>query len=345
MQAARTVLHSQLLSGGVKLMRDGEPAKTVKFGEKATDGSAKKGITEDFNRHLEEHWIPFARDICDSFLKWGVCAVIFEAVPDDEHAGAMAQLKRELGAGGGQKRKAPEPSGVLVPHVPHLGTYDIAYALAGRYGYTREYFLYNNSPGNATKVDPSAMIHIRQHPDSVGNVNSPLATVFEQGSFVHGLVEMAFTAEISRSAPSIVTQMRKPEKGQDLSAGALFFDSESRNVQDGQETEDSQRAARELELQAHLARTINNFQHRSGGASSTRPEFAPPDVPPKLFTLPKGARCRSPLTRNSHAECGADSKVCVSPPSQTKNWRRTCRCRSRAATSRRSSGSASTRSA
>ena len=65
---------------------------------------------------------------------------------------------------------------------------------------------------------------IRQHPDSSGNVISPLSSVYEQGSFTSALIELAFTAELSRSAPSIVTQVRKPEKGSDLTAGALFFD-------------------------------------------------------------------------------------------------------------------------
>ena len=97
------------------------------------------------------------------------------------------------------------------------------------------------------------MVMIRQHPDGVGNVNSPLATVYEQGSFTAGLVEMAFTAEISRSAPSIVTQVRKAEKGTDLTAGALFFDSESRNVQQGAEGEESQQAARDLDMQVRCS--------------------------------------------------------------------------------------------
>ena len=94
--AARSVLHSQLLSGGVQLVRDGEPLKQVKFGEKGDNGKAKQGITKDFQQHLEEHWIPFARDVVDSFLKWGLVPVVFEAIEEDTHAKAMSALKREL---------------------------------------------------------------------------------------------------------------------------------------------------------------------------------------------------------------------------------------------------------
>ena len=291
-QAARTVLHSQLLSGGIQLMRNGEAAKTVKFGEKGEDGKNKKGITEDFAKHLDENWLPFAKDIIDCFLKWGFCPVVLEVPPEDPAVNAIRQLKREVGMRAG-KRKAPPPEPVLIPHVPHLGTYEVAYALVGKYGYTRQYVMYNNSPGQAVRLDEEAMIFVRQHPDSVGNVNSPLATVYEQGSFTSALVELAFTAEIARSQPSIVTQLRKPEKNNQLDPGALFFDSESRNVQEGQDTEESTAAARALEMQARLCEIINKLQTRpdsggSGGPSSaSRSGFAPPDIPPKLFVLPK----------------------------------------------------------
>jgi len=293
-QAARSVLHSQLLQGGVQLMRNGEVAKPVKFGETNADGSRKEGITQDWQRHLEEHWLPFAKEVIDCFIKWGMCPVVLEEMPDPSvYQDAVEKLKREVGMVDAKRkasRKRDKPN-ILVPHVPMLGTYDIAFALTGRYGYTREYFVYNNAPGHVTRVDETATVHIRQHPDSAGNVNSPLATVYEQGSFVAGLVEMAFTAELARSQPAYVTQIRKPDKQQDLTAGGLFFDAESRQQQQGTESEESQLAARALELQSQLARAINQAQHRGDGAgsSSARPTFGAPEVPPKLFTLPKGA--------------------------------------------------------
>ena len=112
--------------------------------------------------------------------------------------------------------------------------------------------MYNNAPGHATMLDEEAMVFVRQHPDSVGNCNSPLATVYEQGSFVMAMTELAFTAEISRSTPQIVTQLRKPERGTQLDAGALFFDSESRDLANTQDGEESGQAAKNLEMQARL---------------------------------------------------------------------------------------------
>jgi hypothetical protein len=290
-QAARSVLHSQLLSGGVQIVRDGKPLKQVKFGEKDDRGNVKRGVTRNFQQHLDEHWLPFACDVVDAFLKWGLCPVVFEAEMENRHASAMEALKREIGAStASSKRKTPDKPPVLVPHVPILGTYDIAWSDSGRLSYTRDYFLYSNAPGHTTRIDESAMVMVRQHPDSAGNVNSPLATVYEQGSFVSGLTDMAFSAEISRSAPQIVTQVRKPDKGNDLTAGALFFDSESRNTQQSAEGEESMQHARELDMQAQLCKVINQLQSGSGTGTSTstgRSAFTPPEVPPKLFVLPK----------------------------------------------------------
>ena len=76
-QAAKTVLHSQLLAGGIQFERGGEKLKEVKFGETAEDGSRKRGITKDFSRHLEEHWLPFARECIDCLLKFGLVPVTF----------------------------------------------------------------------------------------------------------------------------------------------------------------------------------------------------------------------------------------------------------------------------
>ena len=315
-QAARTVLHAQLFSGGVHLMRDGESLKTVK--DTAEDkkpridqssapgstgsspagssaGSSKgegKGIREAFARHLDEYWLPFAKEVCDSFLMWGMCVVVFDLEEEDPSKKAARLAKEEEGIGGGKRaREPPALAKRLVPRVPDLGTYEVGFEGVGRYQYTRKYAVYAQAPGQPVQVDEQAVVHIRQAPDSSGNVNSPIATVWELGSFVHAITELAMTAEIARAQPQIVTQMRKQEKGTGLDPGTLFFDAESRNVQAGQDHEESEGAARSLEMQAHLMKIINQMQttHRDAGpsGSSSTPAFQPPDIPPKLFTLPK----------------------------------------------------------
>ena len=67
---------------------------------------------------------------------------------------------------------------MVVPVVPLLGTYEIAYVHGGRQGYTREYLVYSNLPGQGTREDEEARVFVKQHPDSIGNVNSPLESVF-----------------------------------------------------------------------------------------------------------------------------------------------------------------------
>lgn len=284
--AARTVLLGQLLSGGLQVTQDGE----------------RKDLKPAFRRHLDRHWIPFARDVIDCFLMWGFCVTIFEE-EDAEDALRLA-AKRARSDGSVSARRAATLPPNIVPRVPDLGTYEVAWNSSGRLGYIRKYCVYSNAPGHATTIDEDAVVHIRQAPDMQGNIVSPLASVFELGSFVNALTELAFTAEVSRSTPSIVTQVRKVDKTQALDTGALFFDSESRNVAAGQEAEESQQAARTLELQARLAKEINKVQQWDRGGLDPRTldhsrTVAPHDIPPKLFTLPKVcSRCNLELQRS-----------------------------------------------
>ena len=70
MSAARTVLLGQMLSGGLQVTRGGEAAD----------------LKPAFKRHLERHWLPFARDVIDSFLMWGFCVSVFEEETEERAA-------------------------------------------------------------------------------------------------------------------------------------------------------------------------------------------------------------------------------------------------------------------
>lgn len=327
-QAARTVLQAQLFSGGVALFRDGKvqtvkktsgAAKAQRIGDgssssvssaqptrapsEAGDDSNAGGIQEAFHRHLSTHWLAFAKDVCDSFLKWGYVVVVFDLESEDPSKRAARLAKAEEGISA-PSRKRSEPLVVkrLIPKVPTLGTYEVGYDHVGRFGYTRSFKVYAQIPGQSMQEDEQAIVFMRQNPDNVGNVNSPLAAVYELGSFVHSITELAMVAEVSRATPQIVTQLRPPQKNQGLDPGALFFDSESRNVQAGQDTEESQTAAHALEMQAQLCRIINNLQtthHEPGQSSSSASHsFHPHDIQPKLFTIPKGVHCHEHIFSN-----------------------------------------------
>ena len=287
-QAARTVLSGQLLSGGISLRKDGSDVE----------------LTAAFKDHLNEVWLPFAQDVIDCFLKWGHVVVSYEEHEDDLRRASLLAKRRKVEpvqAQRGAKSKAakavaqaPAEPPVIVPMVPQLGTYEVAYRMGGRQGYKREYLVYSNHPGTGTREDEEARVIVKQHPDQVGNVNSPLASVFELGSFVSAIMELAVIAESSRARPRMVTQMRKKDASA-LDPSNLFFDSESRAVQAGAAQ------ARALQLQQKMCEMINRLQtkqvgpdhdiHSFGGAGTSKmvgkSSYAPPEVSPTLFNLPK----------------------------------------------------------
>ena len=207
-QAARTVLTGQLLSGGISLRKEGNDVE----------------LTQQFRDHLSEVWIPFAGEVIDCFLKWGLVPISYEEHFDDVRNASLLYSKRQktqpvAAPTGKRASKAAaaaqaaqeKPPPIIIPIVPTLGSYEIAYRMGGRLAYKREYVLYSNAPGQGTKEDDEARVIVRQHPDSVGNVNSPLASVFDLGSFIGALNELAITAEASRARPRITTQLRKKD--------------------------------------------------------------------------------------------------------------------------------------
>ena len=185
-QAARTILHGQLLSGGIALKRDGEEVE----------------LKPAFKHHLDEIWVPFAQTVIDSFLKFGYCVVSYEE--DDQSLAQQSIKRRKLpgqdGAIGSKSKEKKEPIN-LIPIVPPTDTYEVAYVMGGRAGYKRNYLVYAMAPNQATKIDFEARVTVRQDPDPTGNINSPMATIFDLGSFVSALTELAMTAEITNARP------------------------------------------------------------------------------------------------------------------------------------------------
>lgn len=283
-QAARTVLAGQLLSGGISLKKNGEDVE----------------LQPAFKEHLNEHWIKFAGDVLDCFLKWGICIVSYDEQIDElRQAGLIAKRRRIQGGSPatGAKEQARKTPPLIVPNVPMLGTYEMAFKQGGRAGYTREYYVYSTAPGLSVHKDEETRVVVRQHPDQVGNISSPLASVFELGSFVGALTELALVAEASRARPRVMTQQRTKDANA-LDPANLFFDAESRAMQASGDSNENQAAAKALAFQQSLCNMINRLQTRietpdnnphsfSGGGGSSKAPMAPPDIPPSIFTLPK----------------------------------------------------------
>lgn len=252
-----------------------------------------------FKQHIDEVWVPFAQNVVDSFLKFGYVAVVYE---EDEVSLMSMSAKRQRNLSG----KASASSNII-PIVPATDTYEVAYTMVGRGGYLRKFFMYGTSPNMATRIDEEARVVVRQQPDPNGNVNSPMATIFDLGSFTSALTELAITAEITNAKPRIWTQMQKDVNKGGLDPQALFFDSESRQLASSTDNNDSANQANALAMQQQLCSIINKLQTTSpgssvdanmssfsGSGSQSVGKFAhlPPEVPPSLFCLPK---VRSPL--------------------------------------------------
>jgi hypothetical protein len=350
--AARTVLHSQLLSGGLKMVRGGEILREVRFGEVDEAGKRKNGITMDFANHLDKHWLPFARDVVDAFLKWGIAPAVFVLPDENVTEDAVDELKRECGmlkSGHGKKRSRAASAAMLVPIVPALGTFTISWSPLDARGYARRYQLATTSASVNGKfeVDDAASVFVRQPPDQMGNLNSPISCVYDTGSFVAGLVDLAFSSEIARSQLMITTQLRKPDRGADLSAGALFFDSESRGMAANQQTDESSSAAHALEMQAKLCEIMcalagpPNTKESPTHALCVLLSYVLCDSLIKLAVTSikpqRLARMRRSLARHRPPTCRRSCLCCQ----KTKSWFRRCRCPNRGQIWNRSCGSLS----
>ena len=217
------------------------------------------------------HWVPFAQDVIDCFLKWGFAVVSYEEDEDEVQREALLAKRRKLAEPPPQRPrsskaakavdKAQAKPPLIVPIIPALGSYELAFKMGGRVGYKRQYKVYTNAPSLGTREDEEARVVVRQAPDAIGNINSPLASVFELGSFVGSLTELALTAESSRARPHLVTQMRKKDT-QGLDPSSLFFDTESRGVQSTLTLQVSV-SGKALQMQTAMCAMINVCRRRT----------------------------------------------------------------------------------
>lgn len=303
--AARSVLHGQLLGGGIVLRRNGEDVE----------------LKAEFQRYLSTKWLAFAGDCLDSYLKWGLVVVAY----DEDYELQRTNKKAAVGA---------DTPVVLAPLVPPRECVEISYVQGGRMGYTREFLVYNTGPNFASRADEDARVFIREQPDAAGNVLSPMSKSFELGSFVHALTELALTAEITCARPRIWTQQRV-KNGKEMDSSSLFFDSESRQVATDLDIEGNTAAAQALSMQSQLVQLINKLQTRkqedngmdiqrgsfSGrGVASGSTSHVPPEVPPAIMSLPK-VRNATPTPPPLHAVCAAShaSVVLAGPRSGTQH--------------------------
>ena len=307
-QAARSILHGQLLSSGIRLRRAGADVE----------------LAEPFQRHLQAVWLPFARDVIDSFLQFGFVLVAIDEEEPAPFANLMAvssqvQRKRKVESAFSStpvssNDVAPARSSVanFVPFVPELGSYEISWTRDGYGGYRRRYTTHSTSVDNSYREDAGSALFFRTPPDGAGNINSPVAAVFDSASFVSALVELALNAEVVRARSQIVTQPVPRQTGSHaLDPANLFFDSESRAIQAGTSMEDSSNQASNLNVAVQACQVINRMQSTVQAELGSTPARAS-HVPPEVRALVHRSATPVP-TRASH---GADSASALHRPRQ-----------------------------
>jgi hypothetical protein len=249
-QAARTVLMSQLLSSGCVVRRDGRDVP----------------LKDTFARHLHDVWVPFAKKVVDHFLQFGFVVVSLEeeapppfsnfirgkamaaqsemgpdantmrnAPRDAPDAAEARAAKRPMAAETEQKQRTPKRPATgpskpvnLVPVVPDVGQCELSFVYVGVSNYRRQYRIFSTNSDSVYKQDFASEVFFRSEPDAGGNVCSPIATVFQSASFISALEELALQAEVVRARQMLVTQpVQKTQGAQNLDPANLFFDNGS----------------------------------------------------------------------------------------------------------------------
>lgn len=264
MMAARAVLLGQLVSSGIVVRRNGRDVP----------------LKESFAKHLEGTWLPFARACFDDIMVQGYVSVSIE----DEAPPPFGHLVN--------RGKRARMSTNKVPVVTEPGSCQVSFYCTGRNGYQRVYRASSQSHQAAYGNDDQIGIFVRSPPDSSGNPTSPVSTCFESASFVAALQELALQAEVVRARTLLVTQIpsRQNNLGGTLSASDMFYDSESRALHDSDAQGDAQNQAESLNMIMKMCARINQLQSHNqtdSNGSAPMPTYAPPEVPPRLFTLPE----------------------------------------------------------
>jgi len=156
MQAARQILLGQLLSSGIVIRRKGKDVE----------------LTEQFAKHLEGVWLPFARDVIDSLLQYGFVAVSIEEELPPPFGGLNSEEREAKRPRTLSLQTAPRqvdnPSGAvnLVPVVCETGSYEVSFVLGGRGGYRREYRVASMSASKSYTIDSDVGLFFKTPPDT-----------------------------------------------------------------------------------------------------------------------------------------------------------------------------------
>lgn len=290
--AAKSVLQSQLLGGGLQLKVNGEVVP----------------ISSELSQHIEEFWMPFARSFINSVLVGGFAVIAYEK----EHAtcamvraqsrhrcegvltgsirGHKARMESKSKTVDNTKHKASSVVPVVVP----LDLIDVSFVVPDM-SYQRKYIIRRTKGINVVDEDTDAVLIIHEPPDEFGNINSPMASVQSIIAFIETLTDSAMVAELNRSDPLLVTEQQRAHGG-GVQATDMYFDAESQEISKTQSVADNETQAKMLKTQLDLCRAMNvdpnisssqQSAGRVGGASSAENSQRRMQMVSRMFALPR----------------------------------------------------------
>ena len=314
--AAKNVLESQLLGGGLQLKLDGEAS----------------GQWPELSQHIDECWMPFARDLISAFLVYGYAVVAYEkedllcptvrarvrrrvdGVINGKLAGRMNgsddsdRVGDERDGGRGTMRtsgKSSQKNGAtIIPMVVSPSNYTLCFTNPEG-SYQRRYYIYRTTRVGGMDEDISSALIVHDPPDDLGNINSPMASVRTTIQFIETLTDAAVEAEVNRANPMLVTEQQQRDGREGVQAIDMFFDTESQNIARTQTVEDNETQARLLRMQLEYCRVVNGSapsgsvsnpsrpSPSSVGASSTEAIRRNVEMGARLFALPSHQRVAS----------------------------------------------------
>ena len=201
---------------------------------------------EDFQQHVHAHWQPFATELMQNLLMFGVCPY----------------------------KVVTLPSGDAVPVVPTFGTYFLTVQPTA--DYSLHYRCYRNpcvvnAHHQQQQEDTDMHVLVMNHLDATGGLHGPISTILHLDAFVNDQMRNTTVANWISSNPTIVTtSQQKSEPRMEHHMHSAFTTSAQQQVQnsDRMRARDSHNIDA-LQRQVDAIRDLNATQNSTMRDSNT----------------------------------------------------------------------------
>jgi hypothetical protein len=171
-----------------------------------------KDAAPEFQKLIDEHWIPFSEECLDHIFMFGFCPVII--------------VKQKLEP----TKKGVKNNGTAeIPYIPPFGTYKIECRVDKDYRQSYHFFPVREYP--ATKQDEEKRVFLlmspRYRPTSSGTLRSPCSCLLQGYLFSREMFEHASKVEYLRANPPLITQTRPEKNNSDAVAMEMFADGDA----------------------------------------------------------------------------------------------------------------------